>query len=138
MVDVPSAPMNEEDVSPDRVDTGLMPRRDSLMEDTMNLKDPEEQDLQVQPIERTSGQIAEEIRIKPGSHSALLEKGENESQGSESVFNKDGLKPTQIPEATLQVQSQLPPAFEGVDHYKKLFSFSKFASCLTLCSAAQS
>ena len=67
MVDVPSAPMNEEDVSPERVDTGLMPRRDSLMEDTMNLKDPEEQDLQVHPVERKSGQIAEEIRLKPGS-----------------------------------------------------------------------
>ena len=41
MVDVPNAPLNEEDASPDRVDTGLIPRRDSLMEDTMNLKDPE-------------------------------------------------------------------------------------------------
>lgn len=43
VVDVPGAPIQHEteDNSPDRVDTGLlgMPRRDSLMEDTMNLKD---------------------------------------------------------------------------------------------------
>ena len=46
VVDVPGAPMNEEDPSPDRIDTGLIPRRDSLMEDTMNLKDQEYQDFQ--------------------------------------------------------------------------------------------
>ena len=47
VVDVPGAPVQQDtelDQSPERVDTGLMgsmPRRDSLMEDTMNLKDQE-------------------------------------------------------------------------------------------------
>jgi hypothetical protein len=45
MINVPGAFINEEEVSPDRIDTGLMPRKDSLMEDTEHMKDQELNDF---------------------------------------------------------------------------------------------
>jgi hypothetical protein len=41
VVDVPGTQIHDDNESPDRINTGLigLPRRDSLMEDTMNLKD---------------------------------------------------------------------------------------------------
>ena len=49
VVDVPGAPTQQEteEMSPDRVETGLMgmQNRDSLMEDTVNLKDHEFHDV---------------------------------------------------------------------------------------------
>ena len=89
MVDVPSAPMGEEDASPDRIDTGLiMPRRDSLMEDTMNLKD-NENDFTGKPHTETleEHEQTEPAQAQPISLSNSQEKG-HESHNSLSMYNK--------------------------------------------------
>ena len=57
VVDVPIAALRDDDQSPcDRVDTGLlgMPRRDSLMEDTMNLNKDDADYQQLKPVQSQS------------------------------------------------------------------------------------
>jgi len=68
--DVPGAPVQQEteEMSPDRVETGLigLQHRDSLMEDTVNLKDHEYHDVGMKPI---NGQYQEGIvQIRSADH----------------------------------------------------------------------